>query len=185
MSVTSDGRVELETSKQPGRYCTTVLLSTGRCSVSRFCVNCVKVIKFLLRPPRPRPHFSANIAPLPGSLSVLFGSFVTLSSRRPSRTTLTCRLVASVGCVRCPPSPLSGVLNLQAPRALLVFSHSFRTTPFMSNIGVPPGCLWWEYLWLPLPLVALMIRLTRVVDFHFRRPASLCFRWQCSVYLSK
>ncbi|KAI9448595.1 hypothetical protein H4582DRAFT_2052015 [Lactarius indigo] len=36
-------------------------------------------------------------------------------------------------------------------------------TPFTSDLGVPPGCL----------------------DFRFRWPASLRFRWQRSVYLSK
>ncbi len=118
-------------------------------------------------------------------LFVLFGCFVTLSSRHPSRVTLT----RCLGCLgrasSLAPSPLSGGLNLQVLQALPVFSHSFLTTPFTSNIGVPPGCLGGSARGFPSRPVVHVIRLTRVVDFHFRRLASFRFRWQRSAYLSK
>jgi hypothetical protein len=81
----------------------------------------------------PRPSMLTLSATTP-PLFALFASFVTLSSRHPSRATLTRRLVASVGCVRCPPFPLAGVLKLQAlHRFLLFFPHD-------TVLGVPPGC---------------------------------------------
>src|SRR6266568_6822428 len=49
---------------------------------------------------------------------------------------------------------------------------SFRTTPFTSDTGVPPGCLVGSARGFPSRPVVHVIRLTRVVDFHFRRLAS-------------
>ena len=71
-------------------------------------------------------------------LFALFGCFVTFSSRHPSRAPLTRRPGCLGGMCSFPPSLLHGVLNIQALQALLVFSDSFRTTPFSSNPGVPP-----------------------------------------------
>jgi hypothetical protein len=64
----------------------------------------------------------------------------------------TSNLDVSSGCLggMCslpPPYLLSGVLNLQTPQALPVFSRSFRTTPF----SVPPGCLGGSAPSLPPP----------------------------------
>jgi hypothetical protein len=53
----------------------------------------------------------------------------------PSRVALMCHLVASVGSVVAPSSLLSGALNLQAPKALPMLSHSFRTTHFTRILG--------------------------------------------------
>ena len=62
---------------------------------------------------------------------------------------------------------------------------SFRTTPFTSDTGVPPGCLVGSARGFPSRPVVHVIRLTRVVDFHFRRLASFRFRWRRSAYLSE
>ncbi len=65
-------------------------------------------------------------------------------------------------------------------------SHpSFCTTPFTSDTGVLPGCLVGSAHGFPSCPVVHVIRLTHVVDFHFRRLASFHFRWWCSAYLSK
>jgi hypothetical protein len=46
-----------------------------------------------------------------------------------------------------PPRLLYGVLKFQALQALPVFSHFFRTTPFISNPGAPPWWPRWECSW--------------------------------------
>ena len=85
------------------------------------------------------------------------------------------------------PLLLPGVFNLQVLQALPVFPHSFRTTPFTSNIGVPPGCLGGSARGFLSRLVALMIRLNRVVDFHFPprsfSVAALCIPFQVSIHV--
>jgi hypothetical protein len=118
------------------------------------------------------------------SLFALFGSFVTLSSQHPSRATLTHRLVASVGCVRSPPSLLHGALKFQALQALPILSHSFRMAPFTSNLGAPPGCFGGGAHFFPSCLVAFTIRLTCVVDHHWSTSLSMSVH-QCTAYLSE
>jgi hypothetical protein len=106
-------------------------------------------VKFLPRPPpHHRPSMLTHSATTP-PLFALFASFVTLSSRHPSRATLTCRLVASVGCVRCPPFPLASVLKLQA-------LHPFLTAPFTSNLDAPSGCLGGMCSLPPFPLAGVL-----------------------------
>ena len=156
-------------------------------SVSRVCV---RIIKFLLLVHHHHHHHHHHHTTTPScllcyrlTLTLLLGVFVlsrsliTLSSRHPSRATLTCRLGCLGGSVRCP-SLLPGVLDLQV---LSNFPHDTLHERHWRAAWSPR----WECSWLPLPPVAHVIRLTGVVDFHFRRPASLRFRWQCSVYLSK
>src|SRR6266571_4890032 len=74
---------------------------------------------------------------------VLSRSFVTLSSRHPSRATLTCRLGCLGGSVRCPfPSLFPGALNHQVLRALPVLlsaQHPSRATlacRLVASLGV-------------------------------------------------
>ena len=102
----------------------------------------VKVSKFL-------PHHTntlhdiPTILPLPLLLGYSFcfsNFFVTPSALHPSRASLTCRPGFLGGmCSFPPPSLLHGVLDLQDSQGLLSLSHSFRTTPFTSNSGAPPG----------------------------------------------
>jgi hypothetical protein len=66
------------------------------------------------------------------------------------------------------------------PSCLPVFFHCFRTAPFTSNLGALPG---WLGEGPRVFLVALMIRLTCVVDFRWS--TSLHFRSQRCVYLSE
>jgi hypothetical protein len=97
-----------------------------------------------------------------------------------SRTTLTRRLVARWD-VFVPPLPSCMVSsNFKLfPSSLIIF----RTTHFTSNLGAPPGCLGGGARFFPSRLVALMIRLTCVVDHRWS--TSLHFRCQCTLYLSE
>ncbi len=168
----------------PGQYI------TGQCLV--LCQGNVKVIIFLQYHNHHNHHNHDHTSLLPSHLLffwailfVLFGCFVTLSSWHPSRVTLMhCLSCLSRACSLAP-SPLSGGLNLQVLQALPVFSHSFHTTPFTSNIGVLPGCLGGSACGFPSHLVVHVICLTHIVDFHFCRLASFHFQWQHSAYLSK
>ncbi len=156
-------------------------ITVANVSISRVCV---RIIKFL---PLVHHHRHTTTPPcllcyhltltLLLGIFVLSGSLITLSSQHPSRATLTCHLGCLGGSIRCP-SLLPSVLDLQV---LLNFLHDTLHKQHWHAAWLPR----WECSWLPLPLVAHVICLTGVVDFHFRRPASLHFRWQCSVYLSK
>src|SRR6266702_4262903 len=70
-------------------------------------------------------------------------------------------------------------------RTVQILCHPLLTTPFASDTGVPPGCLVGSARGFPSRPVVHVIRLTRVVDFHFRRLASFRFRWRRSAYLSE
>ncbi len=82
------------------------------------------------------------------------------------------------------PLLLPGVLNLQVLQALPIFPHSFCMMPFTSNIGVLPGCLGGSAHGFLSCLVALMIRLTRVIgppcSFSV---AALCIPFQVSIHV--
>src|ERR1700754_4462757 len=50
-----------------------------------------------------------------------------------------------------PPLPLAWCPQFQALQSLSIFSHSFPTTPFTSDLGMPPGCLGRSTRDSPLP----------------------------------
>jgi hypothetical protein len=105
--------------------------------------------------------------PFPFSLGpFLCADLLLPSSQHPSQATLTHCLDALVGCV-CSPLPSCVVSsNFKLSELFLsVFSHSFCTAPFTSNLGAPPGCLGGGARVIPSCIVALMICLTCVVDF--------------------
>jgi len=85
------------------------------------------------------------------------------------------------------PLLLPSVFNLQVLQALPIFPHSFCMMPFTSNIGVPPGCLSGSACGFLSRLVALMIHLNCVIDFHFPphsfSVAVLCIPFQVSIHV--
>src|SRR6266702_4724519 len=62
---------------------------------------------------------------------------------------------------------------------------SFPTTPFTSDTGMLPRCLVGSACGFPSRPVVHVIRLTHVVDFHFRRLASFHFWWRLSRSLER
>src|SRR6266702_514024 len=122
-------------------------------SVSRVCV---RIIKFL---PLVHHHHHTTTPPcllcFHLTLTLLLGVFVlsrsliTLSSWHPLQATLTCCLGCLGGSVHCP-SLLPSVLDLQV---LSNFLHDTLHKQHLRATWLPQ----WEYLWLPLPLVAHVI----------------------------
>jgi hypothetical protein len=122
---------------------------------------------------------TATVSPLPLLLGLSLRA-VRIFCYPLLTTPLTRRLVARWD-VFVPPLPSCVVSS-----NFKLFSSSlilFRTTPFTSNLGAPPGCLGGGARFFPSRLVALMIRLTCVVDHRWS--TSLHFRCQCTVYLSE
>ena len=154
--------------------------------------------KFPVRPrcqrsmyPPHLPFLFAASSPLPSTdtaVFTLFGSFVTLSSRYPSRTARTHRL----GCLgrMCslplpfPLTPMSLICNRSRIKLQAVLTLSARH-PAQATLVCRLGCLGGAARGFSSHLVALVIRLSSVLNF---RKAWLVFFFLSSwgsLYLSR